>query len=194
MMTEKPKRKHFKKKVGMVFRIPLNENNHYAYGQVATDVDNIFFDHLDVENEWTPIEEILEKPVSFYATVDRYVLKEGLWEILGVYPVKPENQIFPESYGYNRYKNTYYLYKDIKENGKNVLIKEPCTLEETYGRELLSSWGHGSIEQRFRDHFAKRPNYDIVRDRSQHLGLTFMPCKEFYAQYGYDFHWLDDEE
>ena len=180
------KRKYFRKKIGMVFRINLHDGT-YGYGQVATRVDNIFFDHMDKEGEFTPIEEILEKPIAFYAVVDRYVLKEGIWEILGIWPVKPENQVFPDSFGYDRLKETYFFWKD------NPLRQEPCTLEETYGHEMLASCGHGLIEQRLRDHFAKRPCYFVERRRAKHL-KSFLPIKEFYKQYGYDFHWEDDED
>ena len=173
----------------MVFRVDLHEGT-YGCGQVATEVDNIFFNHMDVEGNFTPVEKILEKPVAFYATVDKYVLKEGLWEILGIWPVKPENQVFPEMFGYDSLmgnKGSYFIWK-------TALKRAPCSLEETNGRECLASYGHGSIEQRLRDHFAGRPNYDLVRQRSKHLGITFLPMKEFYKQYGYDFHWLDEEE
>ncbi len=188
MSNTKATQKRFLKKIGMVFRINLQEDGAYAYGQVATDVDNIFFDHVDKEGQWTLVEELLQKPLTFYATVDRYVLKEGLWEILGIWPVKSEHQVFPPSFGYDLIKNTYYKFKP------GTLEKIPCTLEETYGHQVLASYGHGSVEQRLRDHFAGRPNYDLVRQRSKHLGPTFLSMKEFYKQYGYDFHWLDDEE
>ncbi len=181
---QKPKRKYFKEKIGMVFRINLHEGT-YGYGQIATETKFIFFDHMDVEGNFTPVEEILEKPVAFYATVDRYVLKEGLWEILGIWPVKPENQVFPATFSYNPFKETYTIFK-------NGVGNVPCTLEETYGRECLASCGHGLIEQRLRDHFAKRPCYFVEQDRAQHL-KNFPPIKEFYKQYGYDFHWLDDK-
>ena len=192
MTEQKLKRRYFRKKIGMVFRIPLNENNSYAYGQVATEVDNIFFDHQDVENQWTPIDDILQKPVIFVATVDRYVLKEGLWEVLGVWPVDPKNQEYPETYGYDRLNKRYFFYCANKKKGN--IDKVPCTLEETYGHEMLASWGHGSIEQRLRDHFAGRPNYDLIRDRLYHVheGKGYMSRKDFYKQYGYNFHWLDD--
>lgn len=182
----KPKRSYFRKKIGMVFRVNLHEGT-YGYGQVATETKNIFFDHMDADGKLTAAEEILEKPVAFYAVVDHYVLKEGLWEILGIWPVKPEHQVFPEGFGYDQFKKTYFFWK-------NALTKQPCTLEETYGHEQLSSCGHGLVEQRLRDHFAKRPCYFVERTRSKHIRPTFMPIKEFYKQYGYDFHWLDDEE
>ena len=117
--------------------------------------------------------------------MDRYVLKEGLWEILGTWSVKPENQTFPASFGYDALKNTYVIWKD-------GLKKEPCTLEEIYGRECASSWGAWHIEQRLRDHFAKRPCYFVESSRAQHLGSFKPSYKEFYKQYGYDFHWLDN--
>ena len=42
MSNTKATQKRFLKKIGMVFRINLQEDGAYAYGQVATDVDNIF--------------------------------------------------------------------------------------------------------------------------------------------------------
>ena len=191
-MVESKKRSNFKEKIGILFRIPLEENKMYAYGQIATKTKYIFFDHYDRENEWTNPNIIVEKPVAFYATVDRYVLKEGLWDVLDIYPVKEENKFFPCSFGYDMFKNTYYLWKDNPEKGRPDHI--PCSLEETYGHEYLTSYGHGSIEQRLRDHFANRPNYDVVHDRLQHLKQPSMQYKDFYAQYGYNFHWLDEEK
>lgn len=179
------KRKYFKEKIGMVFRINLHDGT-YGYGQVATITKNIFFDHMDKEGEFTAIEKILEKPIAFYAVVDRYVLKEGIWEILGIWPVKPENQVFPDSFGYDRLKETYFFWKD------NPLRKEPCTLEETYGHECAASWGDWHIELRLRDHFAKRPCYIVAEQRSGHL-KNFPGIKDFYKQYGYDYSDEDDE-
>ena len=158
---------------------------------VATEVDNVFFDHQDTENQWTPVEDIIQKPVIFVATVDRYVLKEGLWVVLGVWPVDPKNQKFPETYGYNRIKKTYFFWRNNPEKGK--VDQVPCSLEETYEHEKLTSWGDGGIEQRLRDYFANRPNYDFIRDRLYHIhqGKGYMSRKDFYKQYDYDFHWLD---
>lgn len=193
MTEQKPKRRYFREKIGMVFRVPLNENNAYAYGQVATKTRYIFFDHQDTGDNWTPVEDIIQKPVIFVSTVDRYVLKEGLWDVLGVCPVDPKNQEFPETYGYNSLKKTYFFWRNNPEKGK--IDQKPCTLEETYGHEVLASYGHGSIEQRLRDHFANRPNYDLIRDRLYHIhqGKGYMSRKDFYKQYDYNFHWLDDE-
>lgn len=193
MTEQKPKRRYFRKKVGMVFRIPLNEQDAYAYGQVATEVDNIFFDHQDRGDHWTPVEDILQKPVIFVATVDRYVLKEGLWDVLGVWPVDAKNQEFPETVGYDTLKKTYFFWRNNPEKGRVDQI--PCSLEDIEGHEFLTSWGHGGIEQRLRDHFAGRSNFDITYQQLYHVhqGMGYMSRKDFYKQYGYDFHWLDDE-
>jgi len=184
MTEEKPKKKRFREKIGMVFRVNLKENGMYAYGQVATKTKNIFFDHFDKEGEWTPVEDIIQKPLTFYLIVDSYVLKEGIWDILGAWPVKPENQIFPKDFGYDSFKKTYFIW----EGGNHVT----CTLEETYGRECKAAWDHISVEQRLRDHFAGRPNYDCVSDRSEHISPLSIGIKKFYRQHGYDFHWMND--
>ena len=64
MSNEKPKRKYFREKIGMVFRVNLHEGT-YGYGQIATETKYIFFDHMYKEGQWTLVEEILQKPIAF---------------------------------------------------------------------------------------------------------------------------------
>lgn len=194
---DKSKRKYFREKIGMFFRIPLDHGS-YGYGQVATKTKYIFFDHQDKEDKWTDPEIILQKSLAFYAVVDNYVLKKGLWEILGIYPVKPEYKVFPAPFSYDPFLKTYGLL--IK--GKGFV---PCSIEETEGRELQASWEHGAIEQRLRDYFAKRPCYFTALDR-RHLSYfqydnpathhlpKFPTIHEFYRQYGYEFPYLPEEK
>lgn len=172
------KKKRFRERIGMVFRVPLRENNQYAYGQVATEVDNIFFDHVDTEGQWTPVEQILQKPVIFYVTVDQYVLKQELWEVLGVWPVDPQNTVFPDPFVWDDIAKKYFIMK----SGVGDI---PATIEDIQDRELLSSWGEWHVEDRLRDHFAGRPNY-FVEEAKNRLNTNFPDMITFYKQYGVD--------
>ena len=71
---QKPKRKYFKEKIGMVFRINLHEGT-YGYGQIATETKFIFFDHMDVEGHFTPVEEVLKKTNSFLCCSGQICIK-----------------------------------------------------------------------------------------------------------------------
>ena len=176
-------KKGIRKKVGQVLRIPLEEGV-YGYGQVATDVDHIFFDYKG-DGQNTNIEEVLKSPVIFKVTVDKYVVNKGYWEVIGIYPVNPEYQICKDSFSYDPFNKRYTIWR----MGQGQI---PATKEEIMGLERMASYGHGAVEQRLRDHFAGRPNYYVEKDIS-FFGPNYQSMKEFYKQYGYDFK-LPDEE
>lgn len=186
MTEEKVKKKRFREKIGMVFRINLHENDMYAYGQVTTDKYYVFFDHYDIKDQWTPIEEIIKKPIIFNAIVFNWVLKDGIWEVLGVWPVKEEHKTFPKRFRY--YGGSYIL----TDGGEYWLNGEKCSREKTFGHEPDIIVENTMTEQRLRDHFANRPCYFTEKYRWQHFPPPHPRPKEFYAQYDYDFHWFDD--
>lgn len=172
-------KKGIRKKIGQVYRIPLEEGV-YGYGQVVTDVEHAFFDYKDNGHD-TDIEKVLAASVLFKLTVDSYVVNKGYWEILGVYPVNPEYQQYIPCFSYNFNNSNCY---EIWHKGKG---RVPATWEEIKDLECLSSWGHEHVEQRLRDHFAGRPNFDVEYFRNKHNPDFERDIVKFYKQYGYDF-------
>lgn len=167
-----------KEEVGMMFRVPLRDGT-YGYGQVPRIAKCIFFDHRDPEDAWTPVEEILKKPMIFYVTVDKHVIEDGIWKSLGVWPVDPPHQKFPDPFGWDYFKKQYTIW----QTGVGKTFVNQADID---GRELLASWGHIAVEDRLRDHFAKRPNY-LVEESRNRLNPDFpKSITEFYKQYGID--------
>jgi hypothetical protein len=72
-----------------------------------------------------------------------------------------------------------------KEFGPEI----PATWEECKNLECAAVWDPMSIEQRLRDHFAQRPCFDV---ESMKPDWKFIPIKEFYKKYGYDY--IDESE
>lgn len=177
-------KKGIRKKVGDVFRIPLG-NQVYAYGQAVTIAANVFFDYTD-NGVNTDVDKILNSIPLFKVTVDRYVLSKGYWEIIGKYPVDPTLSSYEDAFIYDPIIKQYLIFKD-------GIGQIPATWEEIKNLEPLTSWGHGSVEQRLKDYLAGRPNYDIEYfhrwDRE-----NFPDIYAFYKQYGYDFKYPGDEE
>jgi hypothetical protein len=168
MSEEKPKKKRFRKKDGMLFQVPIG----YA-----------FFNYRDQGK--ADVDTILKAPLLFRLSVDAYVLKDGLWPVLGVYKVRDEIKEKKEGFMID--------HKDRVMRWKADGEKIPITLEEAREEKLeeLSSWGHGSVEQRLRDHFAERLNHDVEEMYSSD-SENFPDIKTFYAMQGYDFTLLDE--
>ena len=170
-------KKGIRKKIGQVLRIPLEEGV-YGYAQMVNKVEHAFFDYKD-DGQNMDIEKVLAAPMIFKLTVDRYVVNKGYWEIIGIYPVNPEYQVCKDSFSYHSFNKRYTIWR----MGQGQI---PATKEEILGLERMSSWEHGSVEQRLRDYFAGRPNYYVEKDIS-FFGPPYPSMKEFYKQYGYDF-------
>jgi hypothetical protein len=181
IILDKPimeKKKRIREEVGQVFQVPLG-NNLYGYGQVAPTAEYAFFDYFNngqIEN----LEDIINRPVLFRLTVDSYVIKEGLWPIIGILPVKKELKINNTPFTYDSDKNSYLIWK----NGLEQILATP---EEIYNLECFASWEDKHVEQRLRDHFAGRPNFDVEYFRNQHNPNFERDIEKFYQQYGYDF-------
>ncbi len=171
-------KKGIRKKIGQVYRIPLEEGV-YGYGQAVTEVDHAFFDYKD-NGQNTNIDEVLKAPVLFKLTVDRYVIAQEYWEIIGKFPVNPEYQEYTECFSYNSFNKRYEIWR----MGQGRI---PATWEEIKDLECMASWGHTHVEQRLRDHFAGRPNFTVEYFKNEHNPDFERHIQKFYKQYGYDF-------
>jgi hypothetical protein len=170
-------KKGIRKKIGDVYKIPLGDGS-FAYGQVVTAVDHVFFDFTD-SGKANDLPSIINNRVLFKCTVDRYVISKGYWEIVGRLPVKKEHTVYNGLFSYNSFTNSYQIFKD----GIGFV---PATWEEVQNMEPFASWGHRAVEQRLIDHFAGRPCYFIEADRNEHR-KDFPDIFTFYKKYGYDF-------
>jgi hypothetical protein len=131
MSEEKHKKKRFIKKNGMLFQIPLG-NEWFGYGQFHDDIGYAFFDYRD--HGESGIDAILKSLFLFKITVDTYVLKECIWTILGVYPVREDLKIR---------KYTFMIdHKDRVMRWKSDVEQIEITIDEARKEKLeqISAW------------------------------------------------------
>lgn len=166
-------KKGIRQKPGQILRIPLGDGT-FGYCQMVDKVRHVFFDHQD-SGKNTDIDMVVSSKILFKCTVDSYVINKGYWEIIGNYPIRKDLTSYEPSFNYNSLKNRYQIFKD----GIGFV---PAAWEEIKDLEVFASWGHTHIEQRLRDHFAGRPNYDVESFRSKHLG-KFCDMDTFYKPY-----------
>ena len=182
-MEQQPKNLRQRWTPGMVVEIDLMDGT-YTYGQVASATSIRFFNVLRKESENRPsIEEIMGSPILFEIGVYASALKD--WIRVGKAPIDPD---------YKRPKR----YVIDSETGEITIWKNeggtiPGTREDIEGLEKFAVWDSASVEQRLRDHFAGRPNWHVEIFKTK-LGDPFPSIKEFYAKYGYNFHWLDKDD
>jgi Immunity protein 26 len=174
-MKELEKKKRYRRTIGQIFQIPLGDGT-FSYGQVISSSENVFFDYRD-RGDILYMSEIVSSNKLFVICVDDYVLRKGVWKVLGKFTVK--DVLIPDQAFYWDNFNKRYL---ILRDGVGHFF---ASFEDVKNLECLSSWGHVSVEQRLRDHFAGRPNYDYVKDRNQH-DPNFPDRRTFYKRYGYD--------
>ena len=167
--------------IGVVVEIDLLDDT-FAYAQILTDTSILFFDILRRKNEKSPsVEEILRAKPIFEIAVYPSVLK--YWPRIGKVPV-PQDYVHLDNYSIDCDTGAVTIWK--YEGGKRT-----GTLEEIKNLESVSVWEAGAVEQRLRDYFAGRPCWYLRQDNPSKGRIS---AKEFYAKYGYDFHWLDDDE
>jgi hypothetical protein len=163
--------KGIRQKPGQVLKIPLGDGT-FAYCQMVNETQHAFFDYRD-DGRAPVIEKILQAKMIFKCVVDSYIINKGYWTIIGKAEIKNEWKHYEDVFSYN---DGYYIFKD-------GIGDVPATWDEIKDLEYFASWGHIAVEQRLRDHFAGRPNYDVEESISRHKG-KFFTMDEFYKQYG----------
>lgn len=167
-------KKGIRQKVGQVLRIPLGDGT-YGYCQMVDKVTHAFFDYRD-EGEGN-VEKILKAPMIFKCTVDSYIINKGYWKILDVRTVREDLKKYERGFSYNPFHNHYQIF----EKGQGFVS---ATYEEIKDMEPFASWTHNGVEQRLRDHFAGRPNYDWEHSRNRENSNFPRKALDFYAPYG----------
>jgi hypothetical protein len=180
-MSDKPKK--VREKIGDIFQINLGDGT-FAYGQVVSKVEYAFFNFVN-DGSIPNFLEIINSNALFRISVDRYVIRDGVWKILGKALIRDELLQKQNLFSFDRHTNEYTIWSP---EGRRL-----ANPDEIQDLECFASWGHKSVEQRLRDHFAGRPNYDVELERQSHK-TDFPDIITFYKQYGYDFSFGDDEE
>ena len=190
-MIEKKKRKYFREKLGMVFRIPLGDT-FYGYGQITNETEYAFFDYTDNAKN-TKIDDVINSKMIFKIVVQIGPLHDDIWEVLGIYPVDEKNAQRKDRFKYDDFKDQYFVIP-VNWNIDNK-FEIPSTAEEIrkLGLECFASWGYKLVEDRLRDHFADRKCYWVEADLNEH-DPNFPDVETFYREQGYDYVWEGDPD
>jgi hypothetical protein len=183
------KQKRTRLKIGQVFRVDLKDG-YYAFGQVIREMNWAFFD-LHTKDPNPPLGTIVSSPVLFKIGVYTNVIKHKIWEVIGICPPREELLKEENTYMYDALLRSYIIFKPIIGGAPGICERVPAIWEECKNLEREAVWPAGSVEQRLRDHFAGRPNWDLESNKP---GWQPISMKDFYKQYGYDFHWLGDQD
>ena len=157
-MTKHPKpakrvTKRIRRKEGDVVKINLGKRG-YAYGRVLYDPHMAFYDFQS--SSPVDVETAISKPVAFVIAVMHEPIKTGRWPVIGNVPLEHE---LTKQFRFCRQdalnpKNLSIVWM-VDRGPDEVLI--PATFEECQGLEPDAVWYDYHVEDRLRDHFAKRP-------------------------------------
>lgn len=177
-MTE-TKQKKIREKIGQVFIIPLSDGI-FGYCQMVSKTKYAFFNFFD-HGEHIDIEEIISSDVLFFLTIDSFVIKEGLWEMIGILNVRKEF-VREDQFSYDSLAGNYIIWRVI--DGRLQQIK--ANSDEIKDLECFASSNDRHVIERLEDYLAGRPNYWVQLDKNQH-DPNFPGITEFYKKYGYDY-------
>ena len=154
--------KRIKERIGDIIEIHVH-GKYYCYAQIIPNAQYAFFDFKKDE----PLRDfsILDNcKILFVICVYRYVLKEGIWRIVGNNSIREDLLSVRMKYIYDKHKDKFQLYNP--ETGEIT----PATKEMARGLERCSVWGDNHVEDRLYDHYLNRPciwlkeEYDLWKE------------------------------
>ncbi len=161
--------------LGGILKIDLGDGT-FSFARVCREPLIAFYDIRS--SVVLPHEYILKRKILFRIGIYNYSITHGIWELIGKAPLEESLKEKPQFYRYDPLVGKYYFYVD----GTNNDI--PTTWEECNSFECASVWEPGAVEQRLRDYFDGRPCWYLECEKP---GWKFIPIKEFYRRYGYNF-------
>ena len=134
-----------KRTIGDIVKIPLGDGTH-AYARVLPDASLAFHDSRGTEE--LAVEDVVRKPILFFAAVMDHAIKKGRWPIAGHVTLN-DNLQAPPRFIQNAFDKSRF---EIYENGRI----RPATRHECVGLERMAVWEPEHVEDRLRDHYAGR--------------------------------------
>jgi len=128
-------------------KVSLGDGSH-TYARVPPDASFAFYDSRTTED--MAIEQVTGLPVLFFVAVMEHAVKEGRWPVVGHVPLDNALQAPPKFIQDALNKNRFEIY----EHGQI----RPATRQECIGLERAAVWEPELVEDRIRDHYARRKN------------------------------------
>jgi hypothetical protein len=142
-----------KRKEGDVVKIDLG-NGMFSYARVLYDPLMAFYDFQSSSE--IDVRDVISKPIAFVINVMHEPIKTGRWTIVGNMPLED-----------NLCQPVHFCRQDVLDPKKISIswmvgrgpdyVEVPATLEQCEGLERNAVWYDYHVEDRLRDHFAKRP-------------------------------------
>ncbi|TAD97672.1 MAG: hypothetical protein EAZ97_12065 [Bacteroidetes bacterium] len=134
--------------VGAILKIPL-EDNCWTYARILEEKLAFYDSKTDKDLE---IEEIIAKPVLFFASVYNSAITKGYWLKIGKkMPLEAHLLDLPPTYSQD-------ILSPSKFEIRHKRASRSVTKEECMGLESSLIWTYNGMENRLNDHYAKRYN------------------------------------
>lgn len=140
-------------KTGDIVKIPF-DNGFFTYAQVLTDSLFAFYDSKTTY-ELQNICDVLNRPKLFTISVHASAVRAGSWKVVGKCEL-PEDSKTPHLFYKNKimpigHPPQYEIYQDG--------VMRDAMKKECIGLEYLFVWTRDKVEERLRDHYAGRQNF-----------------------------------
>jgi len=137
-----------RRKVGDVYQINLGDRTH-CYAMALGEARFAFFDLRTTRK--VDVSDICQRQILFKIAVMNYAVTRGRWKRVGHKPLSDAEARPPASFIRDLLcPGRYRIYEDGK-------MRE-ATRKECEGLEAAAVWEPEQVEDRLRDHYARRPN------------------------------------
>jgi len=146
-------KKRQQRTVGAIVKIPL-QNGTFTYGRI---LENHFAFYEVQTQKNLALEEVIQKPVLFFATVYDRAVTAGFWQKVGkITPLEPHLLKIPPRFIQDFLNPDHY--EIVDENGIRSATKAECD-----GLEPWIVYTHEDIEARLSEYYVNRSKkYDIA--------------------------------
>lgn len=142
-----------KEKTGDIIKVPF-DGKHFIYAQYLSDGLYSFYD-IKVQKDISDLADILKAKKMFSIIVHSSALKKNGWAIVGNMHLPSHDRenppLFVDKILPHGQKPAYEIY----QNGQT----RDASKEECIGLEYFFVWSPERVEERIRDYYAGRPNF-----------------------------------
>lgn len=144
--------------IGALVELDLGDEG-VAYARIVSQSELAFYDRL-VKGKSSSFETMYGEPIAFVISVMNSAVRSGRWKIVDNKPLEPElaqeRRYFMRDVLTGQYAIYYSVTGDIY----------PSSAELCANLERAAVWDAEHVEDRLRDHFARRPNVWVTQMNS----------------------------
>lgn len=142
-----------KEKSGDIIKVPFDEG-YFTYAQYLSDGLYSFYD-IREKNDLSDLAMVLKSKKLFTIAVHASAIKKNGWSIVGNLALPEHDKKNPPLFANKIVPDGHPPSFRIYQNGES----RDASREECVGLEYFFVWTPDKVEERLRDHFAGRPNF-----------------------------------